>query len=566
MSDYLPYDGLASNSSRSSHKQTFGVLRKIGKGHWQDVTIEPNFTWNDLLVPYSKDQLPRDEDGKLEYAAEFMNEQNSLLLETSCLAKKLQSRSDEESPPHIQINDISDILQVRGLLGNGRYGKVHEVKLQATGIQNDDRSSKVFAMKRMRKPAPREGAGGERRSTVSEFETELSHLKKCKHHHIIRLHASFTDDSNFGFIMSPVADCTLQELLSHYASKNRVEQKVVPVPKALFHSFGCLLEAVCYLHEELKIRHRDIKPRNILMHGQSLLICDVGSAYDFFDRNESTGASQPPGTRKYKAPEVLASVNSRETQSHNRKVDIFSLGCVFLEIYTVLCDETLDKMAEFITQNDSAKFEGDLGGWTYASTLEHAEKWLDTMSQPDGLGDGLNYLIRSMVRLQPCSALVQTFDADLNLQICSDHIKRKSAKELSQDVRNKYLKYIGGCCKNPKRRVSLVNGAIRRTGSAPPVSAPPGINRVPMGYSMPRSVTSCRIARREPSPGFPQSPYYGDYIYSPDSPQYGEIEVQEDPGSDAWAVTRSIIVSYREALPAIECRLFVFAWHARELS
>lgn len=398
MSDYLPDGGLASNSSRSLHDKTFGILKKIKRERLQSITLEPNFTWNDFLVPYSRDQLPKDEHGSLTYAAEFIKEQNSFLTETSRLAEIIQSRTSEEFPPHIQINNISDVLQVREWLGNGRYGQVHKVELQACGSQDDAGSSNVFAMKRMSKPAPREVAGGEPRSTVSDFETELGHLRKCKHHHIIRLHASFTDDANFGFIMSPVAQHTLQELLSQYSSNNNILGQA-RIRKALFHSFGCLIEAVRYLHEELRIRHRDIKPRNILMHDQRILISDVGSAYDFFDQNESTGASRPPGTRKYKAPEVLASASSSESQSHNTKVDIFSLGCVFLEIYTVLCDRTLDEMAEFITQKDSTKFEGELGGWTYASKLKHAEEWLDTVFRPDGLGDGPASLIRSMVRL-----------------------------------------------------------------------------------------------------------------------------------------------------------------------
>ena len=555
MSDQLPNGGLASNSSRSSHDKTFGILKNIEREYLQTIILEPNFTWNDFLVPYSIDQLPKDEHGSLDYAAEFIKEQNSFLTETSRLAEIIQSRTSEDFPPHIQTNNISDVLQVGEWLGNGRYGQVHKVKLQARGRQNDAGSSNVFAVKRMRKPAPREGAGGEPRSTVSDFETELGHLRKCKHHHIIRLHASFTDDANFGFIVSPVAQHSLQELLSHYTSNNHIMEQS-NIRKALFHSFGCLLEGLHYLHEKLRIRHRDIKPRNILMHDQRILICDVGSAYDFFDRNESTGASRPPGTRKYKAPEVLASINSSEPQSHNTKVDIFSLGCVFLEIHTVLCDKTLDEMAEFITQNGSAKFEGDLGGWTYALTLEHADKWLDKISQPDEPGDGPASLIRSMVRLQPCLAFAQIVTADLNLQICSEHSERKSAKDLSQDIHTKYLKYIGSCCKTGKREESLVGGAS------------PRLDRVPMGYSIPRPVTSCRIARREPGPGFPQSPDYGDYTYFADHSKDGEIRIQEDPRSDAWAVTRSIVITFRQAPNSVEeqCRSFVFARHAREHS
>ena len=83
-------------------------------------------------------------------------------------------------------------------------------------------TSNVFAMKRIRKPAPRESAG-QFRSTVADFEAELRNLSKCDHGHIIHLRAGFTDEANFGFIVAEVAGFTLQELLSDYASKNNID-------------------------------------------------------------------------------------------------------------------------------------------------------------------------------------------------------------------------------------------------------------------------------------------------------------------------------------------------------
>ena len=134
------------------------------------------------------------------------------------------------------------------------------------------------------------------------------------------------------------------------------------------------------------------------MHEHRVVICDLGSAYDFEDRKESTDNRRPPGTQKYKAPEVLESINSSEPRKHNTKVDVFSLGCVFLEIHTVLCGRKLDQMARSITQTNTTKWVD--GDWTYASSLEHAHEWLNELLESDGPGEGLNSLIRSMVRLE----------------------------------------------------------------------------------------------------------------------------------------------------------------------
>ena len=516
----------------------------------QDVTLKANFTWNDYLIPYSKMQLPEDENGNLEYADRFIEEQDKILSEfpPPKIIQNLRTQCNKEYPPHIQTGDIEAVYNViqRGL-GEGRYGQVDKVKIRAIGSQDANRSSDVFAMKRIRKPAPRGSTDRLVRSTVSEFEVELRNLRKCTHEHIIHLRASFTDHANFGFIVYPVAERTLQELLSHYISENLIsEPENEPVQKALVCSFGCLLEAVRYLHDKVQIKHRDIKPRNILMRGNRFLIADLGSAYDFEDRKESTDTTRPPGTRKYKAPEILENVDSIESPKHNRKVDIFSLGCIFLEIYTVLCEQTLDQMSEHITQIKINYFEGKRTDWTYASSLEHIDGWLAQISEPDGLGEGPCSLIKSMVRFQPYLVSARVFSADLRRQLCRKNSERKPAKELLQDVRTKYFKYIGECCKGPR---SLPEPSSPTPDQSPPPSPTLSVEvrsshqpRTTMQFSVRRIITSCKIGRRTPTSSLSGNPNYGDYDYFVDHSQEGELEIRQVCRDDVWASTRVVEV------------------------
>ena len=562
MPDFTHNAGPASQSVGPTRNKTFDILRNIGKCRLQTITLEPSFTWNDYLIPYSEHQLPKDENGSLEYVTDFFKEQDGILSEVLLpeIIHSLRRHSNQWHPPHIQTRNIEAVYQVEHGLGEGRYGEVDKVRIQAIDSQEDDRSSDVFAMKRIRKPAPRESAGGLARSTVSEFEVELRNLSKCTHSHIIHLRASFTDDANFGFIVYPVAKCNLQELLSQYISENRIHEHE-DVQKALECSFGCLLEAVRYLHDELQIKHRDIKPRNILMHDNRILICDLGSAYDFEDRKESTDNRRPPGTRKYKAPEVLESIDSSEPRKHNTKVDIFSLGCIFLEVYTVLCEQTLDQMSKVITQKKTTSFEGEWGDWTYASSLEHVGSWLEQISEPDGLGEGPYSLIGSMVRFQPYTVFVQIFSADLRRQLCRKNSERKPAEELFQDVRTKYFKYIGECCRS--RRSSQEPSSPTPSPSLPP-SPTPNPNHSPspqlrtsMQFSVRRSITSCKIGRRTPTSGLSVNPNYGEYIYFADHPQEGELEIQRVWPNDVWASTRSIVVTSWQSPNSVEaqCKL-----------
>ena len=95
-------------------------------------------------------------------------------------------------------------------------------------------------------------------------------------------------------------------------------------------SLGCLASGLAFIHQQT-IRHKDIKPQNILIHHGSVMYTDFGLSYDFGDSGQSTTTGLVQGlTRRYCAPEVAASGN------RNSKSDIFSLGCVYLEILDTL--------------------------------------------------------------------------------------------------------------------------------------------------------------------------------------------------------------------------------------
>jgi hypothetical protein len=99
----------------------------------------------------------------------------------------------------------------------------------------------------------------------------------------------------------------------------------------LGRSFGCLASGLAHIHSHT-IRHKDIKPQNILVHNGQMIYTDFGIAYDATLENTTTTTTGKPEafTRRYCAPEVA------NWEQRNRKSDIFSLGCVFIEIIAVL--------------------------------------------------------------------------------------------------------------------------------------------------------------------------------------------------------------------------------------
>ncbi|KAK1836701.1 kinase-like domain-containing protein [Podospora conica] len=94
--------------------------------------------------------------------------------------------------------------------------------------------------------------------------------------------------------------------------------------------FGCLAQAVAYLHRSnVRIRHKDIKPENVVIDTFGLpVLTDFGLSKHFETGHHSDGPTAK--TVKYADPEAMG-----ETTRDERS-DIFSLGCVFLEMATVI--------------------------------------------------------------------------------------------------------------------------------------------------------------------------------------------------------------------------------------
>ena len=155
--------------------------------------------------------------------------------------------------------------------------------------------------------------------------------------------ASYTDMKYFGLILSPVADCNLAEF---YIQASEGLENL----NLLRQFFGCLATGLQYLHSS-KIRHRDIKPENILIKSGCVYLADFGISLDWDALTRSTTTEDTGKSWIYCAPEVA------NYEKRNSTSDIWSLGCVFLEMCSILKGRTVHDMRQYFKKlHDTYKF------------------------------------------------------------------------------------------------------------------------------------------------------------------------------------------------------------------
>jgi serine/threonine protein kinase len=218
-------------------------------------------------------------------------------------------------------------FEQKGILGSGAYGQVDKVLSLV--------SFKEYARKRVLRST---AFKGRRAEEIKQFIAEIEILKRLKHHHIVEFVGSYTDHKYFGLIMTPIAEMDLRTYLTRATVAHYPELRTF---------FGCLARALEFLHAH-KVRHKDIKPANILVDHGDVLFADFSLSLDFADASGSTTMSIVNGmTPRYCASEV-AQYEPRNTMS-----DIWSLGVVFMEMIVALKGSTVQFMDQFFSQHGS---------------------------------------------------------------------------------------------------------------------------------------------------------------------------------------------------------------------
>ena len=187
----------------------------------------------------------------------------------------------------------------------------------------------------------------DKQKSAKDFSRELDILKELRryyHAHIVTHLAAWTQDERY-YMLFPYAQCNLRE----YMEQNRFIKKDA---LWLLDQFHGMAEAVKRIHdlsgpeaptssstlmaptagERRTAWHHDIKPENILFFRNSssgrgmFRISDWGSGKVNAYRTRSYHTESPIGTLTYEPPEYTKDGKT------SRPYDLWSLGCVFLEL------------------------------------------------------------------------------------------------------------------------------------------------------------------------------------------------------------------------------------------
>ncbi|KAF1850274.1 kinase-like protein [Cucurbitaria berberidis CBS 394.84] len=303
-------------------------------------------------------------------------------------------------------------------LGGGGIGVVHEVKLDGISLA----LKRTYAKR------------------LTDYELNeikiLGQITERRHKHIVELIGSYIHRQRgvyeLGLLIWPVAHCDLAVHLQDISLLGQwIEQAPEVVPRArtedldlaieslstmtgfripwslkgalekggtrlyelalggLRSNVGCIANAVAWLHHQ-GIRHKDLKPSQILLSPDGLWLTDFGWSKDISELTQSATDGGHNITLKYQAPERA------QQKPCGRSEDIFALGCIFVEIAHQLARPVLEPKERWTPWKQR--------GWYFQANLKEVEAYLLLLKRSLGgfeLNHSLPELITGMLALEP---------------------------------------------------------------------------------------------------------------------------------------------------------------------
>ena len=228
---------------------------------------------------------------------------------------------DEELDQFLQADSWDNVKWMQGsLIGQGSFGSVFLALHALTG--------ELMAVKQVEVPTNSNSDLDKKKTTmVAALKREIDLLRDLQHPNIVQYLGSNSDDEHFNIFLEYVPGGSVAAMLNSYGQ----------LQEPLIRNFvRQILTGLSYLHGR-DIIHRDIKGANVLVdHKANIKISDFGiskrvEASALLHPAKNGGHMHRPslqGSVFWMAPEVV------KQTSYTRKADIWSLGCLIVEMFT----------------------------------------------------------------------------------------------------------------------------------------------------------------------------------------------------------------------------------------
>ena len=228
---------------------------------------------------------------------------------------------DEELNQFLKGDSWEGVSWMQGaLIGQGSFGSVFLALHAVTG--------ELMAVKQVEVPSNSNSALDKKKENmVTALKREIDLLRDLQHENIVQYLGSNSDDEHFNIFLEYVPGGSVAAMLNSYGS----------LQEPLIRNFvRQILAGLSYLHGR-DIIHRDIKGANVLVDNKgNIKISDFGiskrvEASALLAPQKNGGHIHRPslqGSVFWMAPEVV------KQTSYTRKADIWSLGCLIVEMFT----------------------------------------------------------------------------------------------------------------------------------------------------------------------------------------------------------------------------------------
>lgn len=228
--------------------------------------------------------------------------------------------ADEELQSFLAGESWDDNKWMKGaMIGQGSFGCVYLALHAVTG--------ELLAVKQVETPSPGTNSQNDHRkkSMIDALKREISLLRDLRHPNIVQYLGCSSSPEYLNIFLEYVPGGSVQTMLNSYGA----------LPEPPVRSFTRqILTGLSYLHGK-EIIHRDIKGANILVDNKGTIkISDFGISKKLEATNILNGANNNKhrpslqGSVFWMAPEVV------KQTSYTRKADIWSLGCLVVEMMT----------------------------------------------------------------------------------------------------------------------------------------------------------------------------------------------------------------------------------------